>query len=597
MKRNLIVIIFFVCCILYGCTSPVNDVHDEEIRPNITISSDTIWPAKSTYHISCDLYLKAFLAIGDSSLVIVDSTVTIYVGSDSDNPLLTIGKGSTFTFGKAASIMIGANGSFIAHGNSTSLIKFTRDSTTSIWGSSSGGIRINGNNRPTGQISLTYCLIEYATIGINDSSSFIELSNSTIKNCRNEGVIFNCWQGGPKDSASFLNNVITENGSYPITFTYSSNAAAYVGNLSGTGNFSGNVKDGIFVSGGTIYPYATAVWKKHNVPYLIKYSLNLSVGVSEILTIRPGCRLEFDSGGIKIGWDGSLIADGTVNDPIIFTRCNTDQHWSGIMVDDILYGQAIFNHCVIEYANTGIASGSPITISNCIIRNCVNQGISFSKTRNFYQQVAYGSPKDSASFLNNIDTGNGSYALSIYANRVGLLSGSGVFSGNKINGILVHGDIVDKSSTWKKHDVPYVVDSCVDVESSGGTQLTIAHGCKFEFTKIGSCLQVGYNNKGTLIAEGLPTDSIIFSKCSTTDFWGLAIAGIRIGNSATLSTSLRYCNISYSTNGLYIDAAVSIQNCYIHDNRQYGIYFSASGLDNYIMNNTFSNNLLGDIYQ
>jgi hypothetical protein len=53
--------------------------------------------------------------------------------------------------------------------------------------------------------------------------------------------------GGPSDSGSFLNNVITSNGSYPICID-----ASDVGNLSGTGDFSGNAKNEILIYSGNI---------------------------------------------------------------------------------------------------------------------------------------------------------------------------------------------------------------------------------------------------------------------------------------------------------------------------------------------------------
>ncbi|MBN1600305.1 MAG: hypothetical protein JW915_01795 [Chitinispirillaceae bacterium] len=595
MKSYVIVIGIIFFSILSGCISPLKNDSIKVPKPSVTISSDTIWPAKGIYHITCDLYLEAFLAVGDSSSIVVDSSVVVYVNSHTANPMLTIGKGTKLYFGKYAGIQIGENGSFIAHGNPTSPITFTRDSSTDVWGSGKGGIFVNGYGHSTGQVSLKHCIIEYATIGLNDSCTFIELSHSTVKNCLHEGVVFNDW-GGPKDSASFLHNVITENGSYPLTIR----DVAYVGNLSGTGDFSGNAKDGILIFGGGIYPYTVSVWKKHNVPYVVKSVVRLSGTSPDSLIVRPGCRIEFDSGqynGMEIGWACTFIAIGTESEPIVFTKEKSVQNWAGVRVDDVFYGQANFKHCVIEYANTGITAGAPITVSNCSIKNCRINGIEFTKTRNFNGQIAYGCPKDSSSFLNNVITGNGSYAITIYADRVGYLPGSGTFTGNGADGILVHGDIVAKSALWKNHDVPFVIDNCVDIGSAAGTIITIEPGCRFKFTKIGSYIQVGNTNEGTLIASGLPTDSIVFSNLSETIWWGFASAGLRIGNYATSSTSLRYCDISYATNGVYVDAAVSIQNCFFHDNRQYGIYLSKTGIDGRIMDNTFSNNILGEIYQ
>jgi Right handed beta helix region len=70
-----------------------------------------------------------------------------------------------------------------------------------------------------------------------------------------------------------------------------------------------------------------------------------------------------------------------------------------------------------------------------------------------------------------------------------------------------------------------------------------------------------------------------------------------IGHAALSTTSLEYCTISYATTGIYAGAAVTIQNCWIHDNKQYGMNFTAPGLDQQVSNNIYGNNPMGDIYQ
>jgi hypothetical protein len=100
-----------------------------------------------------------------------------------------------------------------------------------------------------------------------------------------------------------------------------------------------------------------------------------------------------------------------------------------------------------------------------------------------------------------------------------------------------------------------------------------------------------------LIAQGLQTDSIVFTKIQAANYWGYPVGGIIIGAAATPATILNYCEIAYSTTGIYANVSASIQNCSIHDNRQYGIDFTSLGIDQNVTNNAFSNNLLGDIHQ
>ncbi len=605
MKRILPYVVFIVIAIVGDCSSPVKE--NDQPRPSITISSDTTWAAKGTYHITCDLYLKAFLAIGDSSLVIVDPGVTIYVGSDSGNAILTIGKGTTFTFGQRASIDVGYDyyrrGTLIAHGTAADSIRFTKDSASSHWGyeetsssETSGGIRIGAF--ASSQTSLTYCVVEYAIAGINVGASAVEISHCAVRNCIKEGLFFSSnyyymSRGSLSDSASFLYNAVTANGSYAISI-----GANTVGKLSTTNDFSDNAKSGIQVFGEDVN--TSAIWKKHNVPYVINGWVYLE---SAMLTILPGCRLEFTQYSHIFVDKGTFIAQGTPTDSIIFTRNIARTNWGdnqyrdtvignsdgGIVIGYYANSQTSLRYCVVEYATFGISVDAPaVEISNCSVRNCTYEGIIFA--------APYGSPRDSVSFINNVVTANGRYPLYIIANNVGKLSGTGDFSGNARNGIYVSGGNVTTTTVWKKHNVPYIIAGCVNVSNSSGVILTIRPGCRLEFTQ-GSYLQIGNTNPGTLIAVGLPSDSIVFTKNAGTNWWGYTIGGIWIGNSATPSTSLQYCDISYATTGINSATGVTIQRCQIHDNRYYGIYFTATGLDANVSNNTFSNNPMGDIYQ
>lgn len=46
--------------------------------------------------------------------------------------------------------------------------------------------------------------------------------------------------------------------------------------------------------------------------------------------------------------------------------------------------------------------------------------------------------------------------------------GSGTYSGNSVDAIIVLGDTVSHDATWAKHDVPYVMSNDVLVEAASG---------------------------------------------------------------------------------------------------------------------------------
>ncbi len=143
--------------------------------------------------------------------------------------------------------------------------------------------------------------------------------------------------------------------------------------------------------------YRDMVWSADTV----KVTGDIIITDGAILTIDPGCCIEFQ-GYYKLDiYNGTVIAEGNVEDTIVFTiHDNTgfgDLYsptggWQGIIMDD--HGQmpdvdtSLFEHCIFEYAK-GTSSRSwdkggaffidrteLIRIENCVIRNnsCYTSG-------------------------------------------------------------------------------------------------------------------------------------------------------------------------------------------------------------------------------
>ena len=81
---------------------------------------------------------------------------------------------------------------------------------------------------------------------------------------------------------------------------------------------NGEELGGVILEDMTLYP------EKH---YIVTKSIGIPVGVT--LTILPGTRLEFNS-GCYIQSEGKLIADGTPEQPIVFTSRSGQEPWCGI---------------------------------------------------------------------------------------------------------------------------------------------------------------------------------------------------------------------------------------------------------------------------
>ncbi len=105
------------------------------------------------------------------------------------------------------------------------------------------------------------------------------------------------------------------------------------------------------------------------------------------------------------------------------------------------------------------------------------------------------------SFANNTLTGNGGYALSIFANNVAALADSSTYAGNTRDAINVRGGTVDESSTWHALDASYYVNGDVYVQSSTRDPLlTVEDGT--ELLMDNSALYIGTSYSGDLFIDG-----------------------------------------------------------------------------------------------
>lgn len=83
-----------------------------------------------------------------------------------------------------------------------------------------------------------------------------------------------------------------------------------------------------------------------NSPYAVSGNLTVPKGIT--LSIEPGVTLNLRRNcGITVS--GRLLADGTTNQPIVFTRYPGDLNWERILF--VQADDSRFRNCVIEYAN------------------------------------------------------------------------------------------------------------------------------------------------------------------------------------------------------------------------------------------------------
>ncbi len=119
-------------------------------------------------------------------------------------------------------------------------------------------------------------------------------------------------------------------------------------------------------------------WTAGESPYVVQGPISVEPGAE--LIIEPGVEVLFN-GPYSLDVNGSLVAVGTVNDSILFSRNDGQLEWGHISVSDL----AIFQYCRIEYGNAPgydlrgnitlgggiyVDSMSGVHILNCSIEHC-----------------------------------------------------------------------------------------------------------------------------------------------------------------------------------------------------------------------------------
>ena len=293
-------------------------------------------------------------------------------------------------------------------------------------------------------------------------------------------------------------------------------------------------------------------WTEANSPYVVTGQVTVSSGVT--LTVSAGVVVKFSANtGLTVV--GTLNADGTPSQPIVFTSLKDDSvggdtnadgsatnpakgdwedfHFTSSSSNNVLghvvirYGGgvtsrslmietsslALSNSTVEESWYHGIyVSGASPAITGSVVRNNGRYGIylvssNATITNNTISgNASYGiyANGSMATITGNTISGNSNYTMYLDVASSGSTLNGNVISGNKYNGIAVGGGTINVSATWGSVNAPYVVTSSITVSS--GVTLTVSAGVVVKFSA-----NTGLTVSGTLNADGTPSQPIVFT--------------------------------------------------------------------------------------
>jgi len=542
---------------------------------NLTVSTGPAVATLPTHSFTVDTTLQAGTYLATSSV------------SVSNGATLTLEPGVTIIFQQGKEMTVQSTGRLSAVGTSTSPIVLTgEEAIRGHW----GGLRFNQSNSLINR--LEYVTIEYgggywdANLVVSGSSSSearVDVVNCTLQQSESYGLYINEYGVVPE----FSGNTITSN-----TLGAAQMAADGAGYLDDTSTYVGNDEDIVAIWGSSVDSDAT--WPGIDAVY----SATGTITVDAALTLDPAVSIEFASGTqMNIDTDGSLIAIGTVDDPILLTGVEQVRgYWGGLRFNQTNAPDNQLDYVTIEYGGgyweanlhiTGSASyACQVAVTNCTLQESDAYGLYCNE----YATIT--------AFSGNTLTANTSGAAQLDADCAGYLDDTSTYVGNDSDVVEIWGSWVNSAATWPAIDASYFCDGSITVDAA----LTIAPGATILFDA-GANMSV--DSSGSLTAVGTAALPIMFSGGQeVAGYWG----GLRINQSNSPSNQLDYVTIEYGGGyweaNLYIvgsssyPAQATVTNCHISDSGEWGIIVdTAYATVNADIDtaNTFANNASGDV--
>ncbi|MBX3011235.1 MAG: Ig-like domain-containing protein [Caldilineaceae bacterium] len=256
-------------------------------------------------------------------------------------------------------------------------------------------------------------------------------------------------------------------------------------------------------------------WTKAGSPYQVTQFIRVRPNVT--LTVEPGVEVVFHS-NTSLRAEGALIAQGTANEPVLFTGASKQPGaWNGITASNTAEQLANlkFDHVIVEYAiYVGMENYGNLDVNYAMaaIRNSTFRfggGNGLTVSGNATATIA-----DSAFHNNTL----AALRIGFGAQQAPVLSNLTASGNGTLNAVVFAAGTLAKPLTLAKMGLPYAFKGGFTVAKSG--HLTLAPGIEVQ-------VDTGFSVNGTLTAVGTAAEPILITgiKKQPGGWWGLDIHG------------------------------------------------------------------------
>lgn len=357
------------------------------------------------------------------------------------------------------------------------------------------------------------------------------------------------------------------------------------------GTFEDNTRQLVEVDFGDIRDADEVTIRDVGLPYLQLEPLYLYG--SSTLTIEAGVDYRFSADTfVDVGYNSSdptLFIEGTEDAPVIFQgQSNEPGYWRGLSIGTNVRTNSEIKHLTIrdgggdDYAALHVRAA--ITLSDVTLEGNEKGALIGNK----------GLDPDSAN-LTISDTAGVPLTVEGPDALVALPKG-GSYTGNQDDVIAIDGDSYRATGTVANLGVPYrVLDS---LYTYGSSSMTIEPGVTFEM-RADTLVNFGYNSgDATVHAVGTEDAPIVFVGVDPAPgSW----RGIDVGVNVTTNSSFKYVTVEHAGNptnpessgGLYLNAALAVENSSFNDIAGYGIILNREANAAIVIDNTAAGVTLG----